>query len=167
MPSTLRLVAQLQGENLMQVLLLKDVEGLGHAGDIKAVSGGYAKNYLLARNLAVPATDGAQKQAQLLRDAAARRQDRKLTEAKMMAARLEGKVLNFKVRAGEGERLYGSVTNNDIAEALAQLTGLEIERRNVEIEHSIKTLGEHEVVVKLGSGVSAVVRVNIDRAEEE
>lgn len=151
----------------MQVLLLKDVEGLGHAGDIKEVSGGYAKNYLLARSLAVPATEGAQKQAQSLREATRRRQDRKVTEANTMAARIDGQVLNFKVRAGEGERLYGSVTNGDVAEALARVTGLEIERRHIELEHSIKTLGEHAVTVKLGSGVSAIVRVIVDRAEEE
>jgi len=151
----------------MQVLLLKNVEGLGHAGDIKEVAGGYANNYLIPRKLAVVATEGAQKQAKVLRDAAQRQQDRKLTEAKSIAAKVDGQVLNFKVRAGEGDRLYGSVTNADVAEALAQVTGLEIDRRHVELEHSIKTLGQHEVTVKLGSGVSAVVQVVVERAEEE
>lgn len=151
----------------MQVLLLKDVEGVGHAGDIIEVSGGYARNYLLPRKLAVVATPGAQKQAQSIREAAQRRRDRKLIEARSLAARVDGQVLTFKMRVGEGDRLYGSVTNSDIAEALSRVTGLEIERRNVELEHSLKTLGQHPVTVKIASGVTATVQVNVEPLEED
>jgi large subunit ribosomal protein L9 len=150
----------------MQVLLLKDVAGIGHAGDIKEVSGGYAKNYLLPKKLAVAASEGAQKQAQSLREAADRHRDRKLTEAKSLATRLEGQVLAFKVRAGEGDRLYGSVTNSDIAEALSKVSGIEIERRQIDLEHPLKSLGQHGVPVKVASGVIATIVVHIERMEE-
>jgi len=151
----------------MQVLLLKDVEGLGRAGDIKHASGGYAQNYLIPNKLAVPATDGAMKQARSIQDAAKRRTDRKLTEAKALAGRIDGQTLTFQMRAGEGDRLYGSVTNTDVAEKLSRVASAEIDRRWVDIPHPIKTLGRHAVTVKLGSGVSAQVAVLVERAAEE
>jgi large subunit ribosomal protein L9 len=150
----------------MQVLLLKDVAGIGHAGDIKEVSGGHAKNYLFPKQLAVPASEGAQRQAQSIREAAERRRDRKLTEAKSLATKVDGQVLTFKVRAGEGDRLYGSVTNGEIAEALSKIAGTEIERRQIELEHPIKSLGQHNVPVKVASGVIATIVVTVERAEE-
>ncbi len=150
----------------MQVLLLKDVKGLGEAGDIKEVAGGYARNYLLAQKLATPVTEGALKQAQSLREAAARRRERKLTEAKAIAAKLDGTMLHFSVRAGEGDRLYGSVTSGDVAEALTQATGIEIDRRIVDLEHPIKALGEHDVIVKLGAGIAAKIHAIVERSEE-
>ena len=149
----------------MQVLLLKDVAGIGHAGDIKDVSGGHAKNYLFPKKLAVPASEGAQKQAQSIREAAERRRDRKLTEAKAQASKLDGQVLTFKVLAGEGDRMYGSVTNAEIAEALSKVAKMEIERRQIELEHPIKSLGQHSVPVKVASGVTATIVVNVEREE--
>jgi large subunit ribosomal protein L9 len=149
----------------MQVLLLKDVEGIGHAGDIKDVSGGHAKNYLFPKKLAVPASEGAQKQAQSIREAAERRRDRKLTEAKAQASKLDAQVLTFKVLAGEGDRMYGSVTTAEIAEALSKVAKTEIERRQIELEHPIKSLGQHSVPVKVASGVTATIIVNIEREE--
>jgi large subunit ribosomal protein L9 len=150
----------------MQVLLLRDVDGLGHAGDIKDVPGGYARNYLIPRKLATAATAGAARQAKELQDAAERRRDRKLTEAKSMASKLDGQVLTFQVRAGEGDKLYGSVTGTEIAEKLSKAMGFEVDRKHIELEHAIKSLGTHDVPVKLGSGVSAVVHVNVEREAE-
>jgi large subunit ribosomal protein L9 len=150
----------------MQVLLLKDVAGIGHAGDIKEVAGGYAQHYLLPKKLAVVASEGAQKQAKSIREAAERRRDRKHTEAKSLAARLEGHVLTFKMRAGEGDRLYGSVTNGEIAEMLSRAAGMEIERRQIDLEHPLKALGRHSVPVKVASGVTATILVDIERMEE-
>jgi large subunit ribosomal protein L9 len=147
----------------MQVLLLKDVAGIGHAGDIKEVSGGHAKNYLFPKKLAVPASEGAQKQAQSIREAAERHRDRKLTEAKAQASKLDGQVLTFKVLAGEGDRMYGSVTTAEIAEALSKVAKMEIERRQIELEHPIKSLGQHSVPVKIASGVIATIVVNVER----
>ncbi|HEX9117932.1 MAG TPA: 50S ribosomal protein L9 [Anaerolineae bacterium] len=148
----------------MQVMLLKDVPGLGHAGDIKNVAGGYAQNYLYPRNLAVAASEGAQKQAKILQDSAQRKRDRKASEAKETAARLAGQEVVFLARAGEGDRLYGSITSQDVAEKLQAATGIEIDRRFVELEHPIKTLGEHNVSVKFGAGAVANVRVRVERA---
>jgi large subunit ribosomal protein L9 len=150
----------------MQVMLLKDVAGLGRAGDIKNVAAGYAQNFLFARNLAVVATEGAMKQAKSLQEAAERRRQRKSTEAKELANRLDGKEIIFTARAGEGDRLYGSITGHDIAEKLQATTGIEIDHRLIEIDHPIKSLGEHGVTVKLGSGASAAVRVRVERQSE-
>jgi large subunit ribosomal protein L9 len=150
----------------MLVLLLKDVAGIGHAGDIKDVSGGHAKNYLFPKKLAVPASEGAQKQAQSMREAAERRRDRKFIEAKALATKIDGQVLSFVVRAGEGDRLYGSVTNGEIAEALSKVAKTDIERRQIEMEHAIKSLGSHSIQVKVASGVTATIVVNVERAPE-
>jgi large subunit ribosomal protein L9 len=151
----------------MQVMLLKDVPGLGRAGDIKHVAGGYAQNYLFPRNLAVPASEGAQKQSKSLQDAAERKHDRKVSEARETAARLDGQEVVFTARAGEGDRLYGSITSQDVAEKLQAATGIEVDRRFVEMEHPIKTLGEHQVVVKLSAAAVAKVRVRVERAAHE
>jgi large subunit ribosomal protein L9 len=147
-------------------MLLKDVPGLGHAGDIKHVAGGYAQNYLFLRNLALPATQGAVRQAKELQASAERRRERKANEAKELAARLDGQEVIFSARAGEGDRLYGSVTNQDVAEKLQAQTGVEVDRRFVELEHPIKSLGEHQVTVKFGGDAVANVRVRVERAEE-
>lgn len=151
----------------MQVLLLKDVAALGHAGDIKNVAGGYAQNYLVPRKLAVPVSEGAQKQAKSLQDAAQRRRDRQADEARETAARLDGQEVVLTARAGEGDRLYGSITNQDVTEKLQASTGIEVDRRFVEMEHPIKTLGEHSVTIKLGAGAVAHVRVRVERQAEE
>ncbi|MEJ5198885.1 MAG: 50S ribosomal protein L9 [Anaerolineae bacterium] len=150
----------------MQVLLIKNVEGLGHAGDIKEVAGGYAHNFLFPRKLAVPLTEAALKQAQQMKEAEARRRERRAVEAKTLATQLDGKTVVFHARAGEGDRLYGSITGADIAEALSRLVGHEIERRLVDLEHPIKTLGEHAVPIKIASGVTATVYVRVERSTE-
>ncbi len=88
-------------------------------------------------------------------------------EAKALAARLDGQVLTFKARAGEGDRLYGSITGHDIAEALQRATGTEVDRRYLEIEHPIKSLGEHDVLLRLGAGATATLKVRVERSTEE
>ncbi len=150
----------------MRVLLLKDIKGLGHAGDIKEVAGGYATNYLIPNRLAQPYVEGMEKAVQQAKEAAARKQERKSAEAQMLAARLHGQTVVLKARAGEGERLYGSITAADIAEALAQTIGLQVDRKLIQLEHPIKTLGEHPVQVKLGSGLAATVTVIVERSME-
>ncbi|MCX7670208.1 MAG: 50S ribosomal protein L9 [Anaerolineae bacterium] len=150
----------------MQVLLTKNVEGLGRAGEIKDVAGGYAHNFLFPRKLAVPLTEAALKQAQQMKEAEARRRERRASEAKTLAEQLNGKTVVFHARAGEGERLYGSITGADIAEALSRMVGHEIERRLVDLEHPIKTLGEHAVPIKIASGVTATVYVRVERSAE-
>lgn len=150
----------------MRVLLIKNVETLGHVGDIKEVATGYAHNYLFPRKLAVLATDGALKQSQAMKDAEVRRKERKTTEAQTLSNLLNQQVVTFHSRAGEGDRLYGSITNADIAEALSRAIGREVERRLIDIEHPIKTLGDHTVTVKVGAGAIATVHVRVERAAE-
>jgi large subunit ribosomal protein L9 len=150
----------------MQVLLLKDVAGLGKVGEVKTVAGGYALNFLFPRKLATPYTEGAVKQAKTVADADTRRKNRRLTEARTLAAKLDGQSVAFAMRAGEGDRLYGSITSADIAEALTRATGLEIDRKTIDLEHPLKSLGRHSVPLKLGGGITVSVDVMVERAEE-
>lgn len=150
----------------MRVLLLKDVKGLGHAGDIKDVAGGYATNYLIPNRLAQPYVEGMEKAIQQAREIAARKQERKDAEAQMLAAKLHGQTVVLTARSGEGERLYGSITAADIAQALSQTTGLTVDRKLIQLEHPIKTLGQHPIPIKLGSGLVATVTVIVERSKE-
>lgn len=150
----------------MRVLLLKDVKNLGRAGEIKDVAGGYAQNYLFPNRLAQPVTEGAVKRVQQVKEVMASKQERKAAEAKALAAQLDGQTITFKARSGEGDRLYGSITNSDIAEALSKAIGQPVDRKLVEIERPIKTLGQHRATVKVGPGLVANVFVFVDRAAE-
>jgi large subunit ribosomal protein L9 len=149
----------------MDVLLLKDVEQLGQAGDIKKVADGYARNYLLPRNLVVVATPGAVKQAEQMRQATATREAKALSEAQALAQELDGTIVSFEARAGEGDRLYGSITNVNIAEALEEKTGHEVDRRKIDLEEPLKELGTHAVTIRLAPEAEAKVTVVIEREE--
>ncbi len=149
----------------MQVLLLKDVDQLGRAGDIKKVSVGYARNFLIPRGLATMATPGAIKQAKRQRESTARQQAKELSEAQALAQALDGLIVTFQARAGESDRLYGSITNANIAEALAQQVNQDVDRRKVDIEEPLKELGTHAVTVRLAPGAEAKVTVIIEREE--
>ena len=145
----------------MNVLLLQDVERLGQAGEVKRVADGYARNYLFPRELAVLATPGAIKQAEAQRKAEVRREVQAITEAQALAAELDGLTVTFQARAGETERLYGSITNVNIAEALSEKVGQEVDRRKIVIDDPIKTLGSFTVHVKLHKSVIADVAVSV------
>jgi large subunit ribosomal protein L9 len=149
----------------MEVLLLKDVDQLGEAGEIKRVAGGYARNYLLPRRLAVMATPGAIKQAEKQRQATSRREAKELSEAQALAQTLDGMSVTFQARAGESDRLYGSITNVNIAEALEEQVGQEVDRRKIELEEPLKELGTHAVTIRLASEAEAKVTVIIEREE--
>ena len=149
----------------MEVLLLQDVDRLGQAGDIKKVADGYARNYLFPRNLAVAATPGAIKKAEQEREAAARRQAQALTEAQALAQVLDGMSVTFQARAGEGDRLYGSITNGHIAEVLAEKIGQEVDRRKIVLDEPLKELGTHAITIRLAPEAEAKVTVIIEREE--
>jgi len=149
----------------MQVLLLKDVDALGHAGDVKKVADGYARNFLIPRGLALPATPGSVKAAQQTRDAKARRQAKILSEAQAFAQLLDGQTLAFQARAGEGDRLYGSITSANIAEALQAKVGREVDKRKIVLEEPLKELGAHTVTIHLAPEAEAKVIVVIEREE--
>lgn len=150
----------------MRVLLLKEVKGLGKPGDIKEVAGGYAANYLFPHKLAEPATEGSVKVAQQVKEAETRKVEKKANEAKILAAKLQGQTVVLKARSGEGDRLYGSITAQDVAEALTKSTGLAIDKRVVAMEHPIKALGRHDVTLRLGGGNTATVTVMVERSKE-
>jgi large subunit ribosomal protein L9 len=149
----------------IKVLLVKDVEKLGSAGDLKEVSGGYGRNYLIPQGMAVVATRGQVKQAeqrvqsQQKRDLAARK------DAEALAAKINGQTLRFVARVGELVRLYGSVTSGDIAERLTELAGAEIDRRRIELDEPIKRIGIYPITVRLVRGVEPVVNVVVEGEE--
>ena len=150
----------------MRVLLLKEVKGLGKAGDIKEVAGGYAANYLFPNKLAQPVTDGAMKTAQEVKAAEVRKVEKKANESKVLAGRLEGQTVVLKAKSGEGDRLYGSITAQDVAEALTKSVGVPVDKRVVDMEHPIKTLGQHAVTLRLGGGLTATVMVLVEKIKE-
>lgn len=143
----------------MKVLLLQDVEHLGKAGEIKDVSGGFGRNYLLPKGFAVLATKSQIKQAEERLAAQRRKAEAARKEAETLAAKLAELTLTFVVKVGEQERLYGSVTNADIAAKLREVAGIAIDRRKIALEDPIKRTGEYEVPVELASGVSATLKV--------
>ncbi|MCC7355440.1 MAG: 50S ribosomal protein L9 [Anaerolineae bacterium] len=150
----------------MQVLLKKDVAGLGHAGDVKRVADGYALNFLIPRGLAMVATESAVKQAKQIKDAADRQRQRQHSEAEVVVQKLAGVSLTFTAKAGEGDKLYGSVTGADIAEAIEKATGEVVDKRRVELAHPIKELGAHQVLFRLAPEVVAQVTVVVQREGE-
>lgn len=147
----------------MEVLLLKDVPGIGSAGQVKKVNDGYARNYLLPRKLAVAASTGAVKQAEEIKQAAARREAKTLAEAQELARQLGQITLLFRAKAGEGDRLFGSITSGDIAEKLAGEKHITVDKRKIELESPIKELGERKVPIKLHPEVVAQVAVVVER----
>ena len=149
----------------MEVLLLKDVDQLGEAGEIKRVANGYARNFLIPRGLAVIATPGAVKQVEMQLESEARRQAKELDEAQALAQALEGRTVTFQARAGESDRLYGSITNANIADALSEQVEQEVDRRKLVMEEPLKELGTHTVTIRLAPGAEAKVTVVIEREE--
>jgi large subunit ribosomal protein L9 len=133
----------------MKIILRQDVPKVGEKGTVQNVSDGYARNYLIPQGLAVLATAGEMKTLAENQKVADRKVARQEKELQSLADRIEGKTLTFEARAGEGGRLYGSITSGDIAERLSGVVGSEIDRRKVVLEDSIRTTGEHKVAVHL------------------
>ena len=150
----------------MEILLKKDVKGVGRAGDIKKVADGYARNYLIPQGLAIGSSGGATKQAKQIREAADRREARERQAAMSTAEKLSALVLSFKARAAETDKLFGSITATDIAHAIEMQTGLEISKRQIEMEHPIRELGSHQVPIRLMAGVEPSVTVVVEREGE-
>lgn len=147
----------------MDVLLLKNVPGLGSAGQVKKVNDGHARNYLIPRKLAIPATSGAVKQAEAIQAAAARREAKTLAEAQELARQLSQITLTFRAKAGEGERLFGSITSGDIADALARDQHITVDKRKIALDLPIKELGKKQVAIKLHPEVTAQVNIRVER----
>ncbi len=147
----------------MKVILKQDVETLGDAGDIVEVKDGYGNNYLVPRGLAMRATKGALADAEAIRQARVKRAARNLAEAQEQKRRLEARPVRITARAGDDGTLYGSVGNAGIAAAVRDQLGMPVDRRRIPIERPLKTLGEHEVSVRLHPELSATIRVEVVR----
>ena len=143
----------------MRVLFLHDVLNVADAGQIKEVAGGYARNYLLPRELAVPATLGRQNQLTQHLQAIEKRRGKEIDQQRKLAASIEGKVVNLTANVGSSGRLFGSITSNDIALALGEIVGTPIDRRKIDLTEPIRSVGEHEVPIRFSKDVVATFTV--------
>ena len=145
----------------MKVLLLQDVRGTGKKDDIVEVSEGYGRNYLLPRKLAKEATAETLNSIKHAKEAQAHREELKKQEAELKSRELKGKVIQLEVRGGENGKLYGSITNDQIASALKAQHGIEVDKRKLEQEEPIKSAGQSFVTLKLYPGISTRMIVNV------
>ena len=145
----------------MKVILTNDVTGLGEPGDVVDVKAGYGRNFLIPRGLAMRWTRGAEKQIELIRRARAARDIRGLDDAKAAVGTLKALPVRIRVRAGAQGRLFGSVSASDIADAVRAAGGPELDRRRIEIANPIRTVGRHQVTVRLHPEVTATLDVDV------
>ena len=144
----------------IQVVLKDDVEKLGKSGEIVKVKPGYARNFLLPRGLAVVASRGNIVQVEHEKKVAIARAAKLKADAGAIAKTLDGISVEIAVQVGEGDKIFGSVSTKDIAEALEK-KGQKVDRKKIQLSEPIKTLGEHAVTIKLGYDVTATVKVNV------
>jgi large subunit ribosomal protein L9 len=145
----------------MKVIFLKDAPK-GKRGEVKEVADGYARNFLFPKGLALPATPSAIKAAKVLSDEKAESQARQREELGRIAQELEGKELHFKAKAGAKGRLHGAITTASIADELSRLTGFEIDKKKVELEEPLHHVGSYDVMINLGTGTEAKIKVVIE-----
>ena len=145
----------------MKIILTADVDGLGAPGDVVEVKAGYGRNYLLPQGKAIVATKGAEKQVNTIKRARSVRAVRDLDHAKEIKAQLEKLKVSLRTRAGEGGRLFGSVTSNDVVGAVKAAGGPVLDKRSVELPGHIKTTGAHKVTVKIHQDVVATIVLDV------
>ena len=145
----------------MKLILTQEVTGLGAPGDVIEVKAGYGRNYLVPRSLAMPWTRGSEQQIEMIKRGRAAREIRSLDDARDAAGRLSGLTVRLQTRAGQGGRLFGSVSTADIAAAVRSAGGPELDRRKIEVTNPIKTIGSHRVSVRLHPEVSATLDVEV------
>ena len=145
----------------MKVILLQDIKGTGKKDQIVEASDGFARNYLIPRKMAREATAEAVNAIQKSKNADKHREDVRRAEAEERSRKLKGKVIQLTVRGGENGKLYGSITNDQIAAALKAQHGVEIDKRKLEMEEPIKAAGQSFVTLKLFAGVSTRMIVNV------
>ena len=145
----------------MKVLLKHDVTKLGKAGQVKNVADGYARNYLIPQGMAVLATPGAMKQADVLARSEQMRQAKLASDASAVAEAIKQVTLTFTARVGEGGKLYGSITTQQVAEELKRVAGIEIDKRKLELREPIRSLGTHKVAVHLATDLEPEITVNV------
>ncbi|HVM36079.1 MAG TPA: 50S ribosomal protein L9 [Actinomycetota bacterium] len=151
----------------MKIILADDVDPLGHKGDLVSVADGYARNFLIPKGLAITATKGALKQAEMMQRARLEREEKAKAGAAAKVSVLAASPVYISARAGEGGRLFGSVTKSDVARGILDQLGEDVDRHKVLLEEPIRSLGSHQVEVKLHEEVNALVTVEVIAHEEE
>ena len=145
----------------MKLILTQEVSGLGTPGDVVEVKAGYGRNYLVPRSLAMHWTRGSEKQIEMIKRARSAREIRSLDDAKDAASRLASLKVRLHTRAGTGGRLFGSISTADIADAVRSAGGPELDKRKIEVKNPIKTVGSHQVAVRLHPEVSARLDIEV------
>ncbi|WP_026772071.1 MULTISPECIES: 50S ribosomal protein L9 [Sediminibacillus] len=148
----------------MKVIFLKDVKGKGKEGEVKNVSDGYARNYLLKNNLAVEATTGNMKALEAKKNKEKEKEQNEIEEAKQLKQKLENLTVELTAKSGEGGRLFGSITSKQIAEELKKSHQIKIDKRKIELDEPIRALGYTNVPVKVHPEVSGTVKVHVKEA---
>ena len=148
----------------MKVILTQDVEGSGKKGQAVNVSDGYARNFLFPKKLAVEATEANMKELERQNKLAAEKKAADLAEAKALGEKIKGLEIKVPAKTGGGQKLFGAVTNKDIGDALERDHGVAIDRRKIELKAAIKTLGEHEVLIRLHPEVVLTQKITVTEA---
>lgn len=151
----------------MKIILADDIETLGHKGDVVIVADGYARNFLIPKGMALTATKGALKQAELMQKARGERMEKEKSEAASKVAVLAASPVYISARAGEEGRLFGSVTKADVARGIEDQLGEVVDRQNIVLDEPIRSLGSHSVEVRLHEQVNALVTVEVIEHDEE
>ncbi len=151
----------------MKVVLTQEVKGLGQPGQIKEVADGYARNYLLPQGLATIATPGTIKEVEQRQAAEKKRQDKLDEEMRSIGKKMDGTNISVRSKVGEGGKLYGSITTQDIAEALEKQAGQTVDKRKIEIEEPIRHVGSYQIPVKLSKNVTANINLTVEGEEGE
>jgi len=150
----------------MEVLMINNVPRVGIKGDIISVAEGYARNYLFPRNFAIPATEGAKKHLELMKNSWENQIMKEKQAFADMASKLEGAVLKVTKKAGESGRLFGSVTSQELADQIKSQVGLDIDKKIVVADH-IKEVGEHPITIRFTGDVKAQLKVVVTPEETE
>ncbi len=145
----------------MNVILRSDVKGLGKRGDVVSVTDGHARNFLLPKGLAIGASEGAVAQAAAMRKARDNKERAARAAAQEVASRLGAATVSVTAKAGNEGRLFGSITSADLAKAIAAQTGIEVDKRDIDIDTPIRTVGRHAVSVRLFHDVTSTVSIDV------
>lgn len=151
----------------MKIILADDIETLGHKGDVVTVADGYARNFLIPKGMALTATKGALKQAELMQKARGDRMEKEKSEAASKVAVLAAASVYISARAGEEGRLFGSVTKADVARGIEDQLGEVVDRQQIVLDEPIRSLGTHSVEIRLHEQVNALVTVEVIEHDEE
>jgi large subunit ribosomal protein L9 len=147
----------------MKVILQKDVKDLGKVGDLVSVSEGFARNLLFPRKLALEATEKRVNEYNHLKRVAESKKKKAMSERQELLNKIKGTTVNFKLNAGENDKLFGTVTTSDISKALDKL-GFSVDRKDIHLEEPIKVLGTHKATVRYAEGLEAQIQVAVERA---